>query len=199
MIKFYKYFLITLLLIQPAVFAENPPADRATGIFLGIGVGPRVPIGEFANTNNLGYGVNLELSYTDNEFLPVFLFLNAGFEQYSGSQSYYKETEFSNYNVNSVPVSFGARYFFPPLIESIFLLMPVVQASANYNYSHMLIEYDDGIRTPSHYKDENEFGFSTGVGLSAFMMELLASYNYLPAKQFISVDLKVRIPLYINF
>jgi hypothetical protein len=30
-------------------------------------------------------------------------------------------------------------------------------------------------------------------------MELLASYNYMPSNQFISVDLKVRIPLYINF
>lgn len=199
MIKFYKYFLISLLLIQSIAFAEIPPANRAAGLFLGIGVGPRIPVGDFANTNNVGYGLNLELSYTDNEFLPVFLYLNAGFEQYSGSQSYYKETEFSNYNINSVPVSIGARYFFPPLMESIFLLMPIVQASANYNYSHTLIEYDEGIRTPARYKNENEFGFSAGVGVSAFMMELITSYNYLPQKQFISVDLKVRIPLYINF
>lgn len=197
--KFYKYFIIALLIIQPVTLAENPPADRVSGLFLGIGVGPRIPIGSFANTNTLGYGLNLELSYTDNEFLPVFFFLNAGFEHYSGSQSYYKETEFSNHNINSVPVSFGAKYFFPPLIESIFLLMPVIQASANYTYSHTQIEYDDGIRTPAHFIDENDFGFSAGIGVSAFMMELITSYNYLPQKQFISMDLKVRIPLYINF
>jgi len=199
MIKFYKYILITLLIIQPITIAEKPPANRAAGLFFGIGVGPRIPVGDFTNTNSVGYGFNLELSYTDNEYLPVFIFLNAGFEQYSSSLSYLKETEFSNYSINSVPISIGARYYFPPLIESIFLLMPIVQASANYNYSHTLIEYDDGIRTPSRYIDENKFGFSAGAGVSAFMMELITSYNYLPQKQFISVDLKVRIPLYINF
>lgn len=198
MIKSIKIFLLVLI-AGNFTFAEIPPSNRAIGFFLGIGVGPRFPIGEFANTNNLGYGLNLELSYTDNEFLPVFLYLNAGFEQFSGSQSYYKETEFSNYNINSIPICIGARYYFPPLMESIFLLMPIVQASANYNYSHTLIEYDDGIRTPSRYANENEFGFSAGVGVSAFMIEFITSYNYLPKKQFISVDLKVRFPLYINF
>lgn len=198
MIKSIKIFLLVFIFCG-YTFAEIPPSNRATGFFLGFGVGPRIPIGEFANSNNLGYGLNLELSYTDNEFLPVFLYLNTGFEQFSGSQSYYKETEFSNYNINSIPVSFGARYYFPPLMESIFLLMPIVQVSANYNYSHTLVEYDDGIRTPSRYKNENEFGFSAGVGVSAFMMEFITSYNYLPKKQFISVDLKVRFPLYINF
>lgn len=198
MFKSLKIFVLVFI-ISGFSFAEIPPSSNATGFFLGVGVGPRIPVGEFANTNNLGYGLNLELSYTDNEFLPIFLYLNTGFEQYSGSQSYYKETDYSNYNINSVPVNLGARYYFPPLLESIFLLMPIIQASANYNYSRTLMEFDDPIRTPSRSINKNEFGFSAGIGVSAFMLEFLTSYNYLPKKQFISVDLKVRFPLYINF
>lgn len=198
MFKSLKIFVLVFI-ISGFSFAGIAPSSKATGFFLGVGVGPRIPVGEFANTNNLGYGLNLELSYTDNEFLPIFLYLNTGFEQYSGSQSYYKETDYSNYNINSVPVNLGARYYFPPLLESIFLLMPIIQASANYNYSRTLMEFDDPIRTPSRSINKNEFGFSAGIGVSAFMLEFLTSYNYLPKKQFISVDLKVRFPLYINF
>lgn len=192
-------FILLILFITFQSFAGIPPAGRATGFFLGVGVGPRIPVSEFAQRSNIGYGINAEISYTDNSFLPVFLFLNTGYEQYPGSQSYFKENEYSNININSVPVNAGIRYYFPPIIESIFLLMPMVQASANYTHTNTLYEFDESLNKKSIIENKNEFGFSAGIGVSAFMMELLTSYNYLPEKQFISVDLKVRFPLYINF
>ena len=199
MIKSIKYLLITLFFFSTVAIAEKPPSSRATGFFVAFGVGPRIPLGDFSNTTDIGYGLNVEFSYTDNEFLPVFLFANIGYEQYPGSQNYFQETEFSNYHTNALPVNIGARYFFAPLLDNIVLLMPIIQASASYTYSHTLIEYDDGISTPDRTEEDNKFGFTVGAGVSMFMMELITSYNYLPSNQFISIDLKVRIPLYINF
>ena len=199
MIKSIKYLLITLFFFSTVAIAEKPPSSRATGFFVAFGVGPRIPLGDFSITTDIGYGLNVEFSYTDNEFLPVFLFANIGYEQYPGSQNYFQETEFSNYHTNALPVNIGARYFFAPLLDNIVLLMPIIQASASYTYSHTLIEYDDGISTPDRTEEDNKFGFTVGAGVSMFMMELITSYNYLPSNQFISIDLKVRIPLYINF
>jgi opacity protein-like surface antigen len=199
MFKSIKYLLITALILSTFAFAEKPSSNRATGFFVAFGVGPRMPIGEFSNTTDIGYGINVDFSYTDTDFLPVFLFANVGYEQYPGSQSYFQETEYSNFHTNALPVNVGARYYFAPLLENIVLIMPIVQASASYTYLHTLIEYDEGIRTPDRTEDNNKFGFTAGAGVSMFMMELMASYNYLPSNQFISVDLKVRIPLYISF
>ena len=199
MIRSIKYLLITVLFFTTIAFAEKPPSSKATGFFVAFGVGPRMPIGDFSTTTDIGYGLNVEFSYTDNEFLPVFLFANVGYEQYPGSQKYFQETEYSNYHTNALPVNIGARYYFAPLLENIVLLMPILQASASYTYSHTLIEYDDGISTPDRTEEANKFGFTVGAGVSMFMMELIASYNYLPSNQFVSVDLKVRIPLYISF
>lgn len=199
MIRSIKYLLISFLLLASISFAEKPPSSKATGFFVAFGVGPRMPIGDFSNTTDIGYGVNVEFSYTDNEFLPVFLFGNIGYEQYPGSQNYFQETDYSNFHTNALPVNIGARYYFAPLLENIVLLLPIVQASASYTYYQTLNEFDQNSGKNNFLENESKFGFSAGAGISMFMMELLASYNYMPSNQFISVDLKVRIPLYISF
>ena len=199
MINSIKYLLILLFIYNANTFADKPPANRATGFFIAFGVGPRMPIGEFSNTTDIGYGLNVEFSYTDNEFLPVFLYANIGYEQYPGSQNFFQETDYSNYHTNALPVNIGARYYFSPLLENIVLLMPIVQVSASYTYYQRLIEFDQNSGRNNFLEDESKFGFSAGAGVSMFMMELIAAYNYMPTNQFISVDLKVRIPLYINF
>lgn len=199
MIRSIKYLLISFLLLASISFAEKPPSSKATGFFVAFGVGPRMPIGDFSNTTDIGYGVNVEFSYTDNEFLPVFLFGNIGYEQYPGSQNYFQETDYSNFHTNALPVNIGARYYFAPLLENIVLLLPIVQASASYTYYQTLNEFDQNSGKNNFLENESKFGFSAGAGISMFMMELLTSYNYMPSNQFISVDLKVRIPLYISF
>lgn len=199
MIRSIKYFLITLFLFSSVGFAGIPPSSRASGFFVAFGVGPRMPLGDFANTTDIGYGVNIEFSYTDTDYLPVFLFANIGYEQYPGSQNYFQETEYSNFHTNALPVNIGMRYYFAPLLENIVLFMPIVQASASFTYYQTLHEFDQNANRNNFLNDKSKFGFSAGAGISMFMMELLASYNYMPSNQFISVDLKVRIPLYINF
>jgi len=199
MIRFIKYLLTAILFFSTMTTAEKPPSSKATGFFVAFGVGPRMPIGDFSSTTDIGYGVNVEFSYTDTDFLPVFLFANVGYEQYPGSQNYLQETEYSNFHTNALPVNVGARYYFAPLLENIVLLMPIVQASATYTYYQTLNEFDENSGRNNFLDDESKFGFSAGAGVSMFMMEFLATYNYMPSNQFISVDLKVRIPLYISF
>lgn len=199
MIRFIKYLFTAILFFSTIAIAEKPPSSKAAGFFVAFGVGPRMPLGDFSSTTDIGYGVNVEFSYTDTEFLPVFLFANIGYEQYPGSQNYFQDTEYSNFHTNALPVNVGARYYFAPLLENIVLLMPIVQASAGYTYYQTLNEFDENSGRNNFLDDESKFGFSAGAGVSMFMMELLATYNYMPSNQFISVDLKVRIPLYISF
>ncbi|HMN49945.1 MAG TPA: hypothetical protein PKD67_12445 [Ignavibacteriaceae bacterium] len=198
MLKYLKYITIIFILISPNSFSEKPPSSKATGFFLGFGVGPRVPLGSFSTTTDLGYGVNVEFSYTDNEYLPVFLFATIGFEQYPGSQNFLQETDYSNFHTNSLPVNVGAKYYFPPILENIVLLMPIIQVSASYTYYQKLHEFEKGTGRNNFLEENSKFGFSAGAGVSMFMMEILAAYNYNQSNQFLSFDLKVRIPLYIN-
>ncbi|MEJ2194846.1 MAG: hypothetical protein P8X73_08320, partial [Ignavibacteriaceae bacterium] len=141
------FFICIIILFSVNTFASDPPVGKATGIFLAFGVGPRLPVGDFSNSTELGYGLNIELSYTDNEFLPVFLFANIGFEQYPGAQRFYQETPYSNYSTNSIPLNVGVRYYFSPLLEQIVLLIPIIELSASFTYYQVLHEFkiDSGL------------------------------------------------------
>lgn len=197
--KLHISIFLFIILVCGNVFSQNFSSNKAQGFFLAFGVGPRVPISEFSNQSDLGYGFNVEFSYADTDVLPIFVYAAIGFEQYPGSQDFYKESDYSNFHTNSLPVSIGGRYYFSPIIENIFLLMPLLQASVNYSYYEKLHQFKSESGRNNFLEDKSKFGFSAGAGISMFMMELLTSYNYFELNQFISFDLKVRIPLFIKF
>lgn len=193
-----KYLLLVFVFINLSLFAEEPPASKAVGIFLTAGVGPRLPVGDFANTTDLGYGINVDVSYTDSDHLPFFIFARLGFEQYPGAQDYYLSSDYSNFSTMIIPASLGIRYYFSPLVESIVLLIPVIEASASVTYMQRLHEFKMGTGRNNFREEVFKFGASAGVGISMFIVEILANYNYFESNQYVSFNLNVRLPLFVN-
>ena len=193
-----KYFILLFVLIPSVLVAEKPPASKAVGVFLAVGVGARLPVSDFSNTTDLGYGLNVEASYTDSDYLPIFIFARIGYEQFPGSQDFYQQTDYSNYSTTIVPVSLGVRYYFSPMVESIILLMPIVEGSVSYSYFHVLNEFKADAGRTNFKEDLWKFGGNIGAGISMFMLEIMANYNYYESNQYFSFNLNVRLPLLIN-
>lgn len=196
--KLVKYLLLLIIFSQSNIFCGEAPASRAVGVFLSLGVGARLPIGEFASSTDLGYGLNVEASYTDSDYLPFFIFARLGYEQFPGSQELYQQTDYSNYSTTIIPASVGIRYYFSPLVENIVLLIPVVEGSLSATYFQVLNEFkvDAG---KSNYKDDIwKLGGNVGIGLSMFLLEVMANYTYYDSNQYLSFNLSVRLPIFIN-
>ncbi len=193
-----KLIVFLAIAFVATAFGQRGTADKAQGLFVAFGVGPRLPVSNFANSTDLGSGFNVEISYTDTRYIPFFVFARVGFDQFPGSQQYYEITDYSNYSTNALPVNVGIRYYFPPLVENVVLFMPIVEISADYNYLQILHQYKPATGKSNYLEDTGKFGFTAGAGLSMFMLEVVADYNYYQSNQFLSVDLKVRLPLYIN-
>ena len=196
--KIFNYIFLITILLGPFVQAERPPVSKAVGVFFATGVGARFPVGQFANSSNLGYGLLVDFSYTDSDNLPFFIFARFGYEQFPGSQDYYQETDYSNYSTTIVPISLGARYYFPPLVESAVLLIPVVEASVSYSYFHILNEFKTDANKANYEDDQWKLGGTFSAGFSMFILEILGSYTYYESNQYISINLNVRLPIYIN-
>ena len=194
-----KFLVLFIIFFSVNSFATDPPAEKAQGIFLAFGVGPRLPLSDLSNSTDLGYGFDAEIAYTDNEVLPFFVFANLGVEHYPGSQSFYQETEYANLSTYVFPLHLGIRYYFGPLLEQVVLIIPIVELSGSVTYFDKLHEFKAGSGISNFSEQTTKFGAAAGVGISMFLMEVIASYNYLESNQFLSVDLKVRIPLFINF
>lgn len=191
------FIVIFLLLIQAGTFAK--PADKARGFFVAFGVGPRLPLASFSNRSDIGYGFDVEFSYTDNEYIPVFIFARLGYDQFPGSQSFYQTSDYSNYSVTNIPVNLGIRYYFPPLFENVVLMMPILEASVDYSYYQKLHQFKLDSGKINFTEESSKLGVSVGGGFSMFLLEILATYNFYQNNQFLSFDLKVRLPLFINY
>jgi hypothetical protein len=196
--KFLGYLFLLGLMICQTSFAGEPPASKAVGVFLATGVGARLPVGQFANSTDIGYGLTVDISYTDTDKLPIFLFARFGIEQFPGSQDFYQESDYSNYATTVIPISLGARYYFSPLVESAILLMPIVEGAVSYSYFQVLNEFKSDANQSNYTDNLWKFGGNVGVGLSMFLMEIMAYYTYYESNQYFSINLNVRLPIYVN-
>ena len=103
-----KLFLL-LILIQIPLAAQGIRFGEAKGLFMSVGVGPKIPIGKFADRYNLGVGFDVTFSYTDNELLPVFFYSSLGFQHFPGRQNFYKKSDYSSISNNVIVYNAGAR------------------------------------------------------------------------------------------
>ena len=97
------------------------------------------------------------------------------------------------------PVILGARYYFPPVMENVVLFIPIVEASVAYTLLNRSHQFKPTSGRNNYTEALSEFGFNVGVGISMFLVELMLNYNYFETIQFVGVDIKVRLPLFINY
>ncbi|MFH1196410.1 MAG: hypothetical protein V1720_11950 [bacterium] len=192
-----KIFLILLLLAVNS-FGQFRFGE-AKGLFLAAGVGPRFPIGDGSDDVNIGAGFDFEFSYTDNEYLPVFIYMKIGYQHNPGQQGFYKVTDYSSYSSNSIILDAGIKYFFPPIIKDVVILMPVAMGGFSFGYFENYHQFKIGIGRDNFVEEVAKTGFHIGGGFSMFLMDVAGYYNYFEKDQFLSFDLSVRIPIFVKF
>jgi len=191
-----KLYLVFLFLTSVS-FAQFKLGD-AKGLFMSIGVGPRFPISDLSNNSNIGVGGNVNFSYTDNGLLPVFFYTSIGFHHFPGRQDLYKRTDYSSFSSNVLVIAPGVRYYFKPIFEQVILLMPVVDVGAEYALFEQWNQFKSGSGKNNYVEEINKFGFHAGIGVSMFLLDFMTYYNYLPNAHYISVDMRVNLPIFIK-
>jgi hypothetical protein len=192
-----KKLLFLLVIISSVTFGQFK-VGTAKGLFMGIAVGPRFPVGDFSDVQNIGIGADVILSYTDNEFLPVFVYTMIGYQHYPGRQDFYKQSDYSSFSSNVLVIAPGVRYYFKPILENVVLLMPIIDVGAEYalfeNWNQFKI--DNGKQ--NYTEDISKFGFHIGAGFSMFILDVVTYYNYLPKNQYLSFNLRANIPIFVK-
>jgi len=187
-----------LLILAASVSIAQFKLGDAKGLFMSLGVGPRFPITDMSDKSNIGGGANINFSYTDNGLLPVFFYTSIGYAHYPGKQDLYKRTDYSSFSSNVLIISPGIRYYFRPVFEQVVLLMPVIDIGAQYALFEEWNQFKLGSGKNNFVEELNKFGFHAGVGVSMFILDFMTYYNYLPFMHYISVDLRVNIPIFIK-
>jgi len=190
--------LIILFLSSSYSFSQLVEPGDAQGLFLTVGVGPRFPIGDLGSQQAIGAGFDIMLSYTDNNFAPYFFYLNIGYQNHPGDYDYYKISDNSSLSTNILSFHGGARYYFEPIIKDMILLMPILEGGVSYGYVEKYNQYKIGTGRNDKLVSLSKFGAHIGGGISFFLMDVVAIYNYLPSNQYFSFNLRLTIPLAIT-
>ncbi len=191
-----KIFLL-ILLFSSFTFAQIKFGE-AKGLFMAVGVGPRFPLGEFADNQNIGVGTNVLFSYTDNEFLPVFLYTYFGYEHYPGRQDFYKSSDYASFSSNVIVIASGVRYYFPPVIDEGIILMPILDAGIEFAYFEKFHQFKIDRGRQNYVEEVGKLGFQVGGGFSMFILDVVTYYHYLQNNHYISFDLRINIPIFVK-
>jgi hypothetical protein len=191
-------FFILIFILSCNIFAQFREPENAKGLFLTVGVGPRFPIGLFGEQQTIGSGFDIMLSYTDSELAPIFFYANVGYQNHSGNYNYYKKSDISSLSTNIISLHSGGRYFFKPIIEDLILLMPIIEGGVTYAHIEKFNKYIIDLNKNDDLQSLSQFGFHIGGGLSFFLMDIVAIYNYLQNNQYFSVNVRLTLPLAIT-
>ncbi|MBN1300045.1 MAG: hypothetical protein JW995_02430 [Melioribacteraceae bacterium] len=196
--KVHKLFVFLFLFLFTTVNAQLLKFGEAKGLFMSVGTGPKIPLGSFSDYRNLGVGFDVAFSYTDNEFLPVFFYAKFGYQHYPGTQSLYKRSDYSSFSTNMIFIQPGVRIYLPPLFNQDFILMPVAEGGLSWSLFMNLHQFKTDALKSNYEEDEHGLGFHLGAGFSMFVLDVMAYYNFMLQHQFLSFDLRVRIPIFVK-
>lgn len=194
--KLIKYFFIILILCGSVINAQSFINAEARGLFMSLSTGIRIPIADLSDKHIPGIGYDVTFSYTDNRVIPVFLYTRFSYLNFPGSQDFYKNSNYSNLSSSVYAIQPGIRFFYPPVIKNIVILMPVMELGATYAIFNNLHQFKIGSGLKNFEESNSKFGFHAGAGFSMFLIDVMAFYNYLPDNQYVSFDFRIRIPIY---
>ena len=191
-----KEIFLSLVLLTTIVSGQGLSLGEAKGLFFSLGIGPKIPIGEYSATNGLGIGLDFTFSYTDNKILPLFFYTKLGYHHYPIASDLTTKSDYSSYMTNEYLILPGVRFYFAPIIEDQILLMPIAEvgASIGFFYNTHIFKSDSNIN--NYNESLTKFGFHIGGGFSMFLLETTLNYYYFPDNHSISLDLRIQIPIF---
>jgi len=197
-----KKLVITLILIffigYPEIKAQAFEFGQAKGLFMGLGTGARIPLGDFSRRHNLGIGFDVTFSYTDNNYIPGFLYTKLGYQHFPGNSSFYKKSDHTSITSDVFVINSGIRVFLPPILENIVLIMPVVEVGGTYSFYTTFHSFKSDADKNNFTEEKSKLGFHVGGGVSLFLLDVMAYYTYLNDAQYMSLDMRLRIPIYLK-
>jgi hypothetical protein len=194
-----KRVIIIILLINGLIAAQGFKLGDARGLFLSVGIGPKLPVGEFSATNDLGIGFDITAAYTDNKFMPGFVNLKFAFQTFPGATKMYKSTEYASFTTNEFLIMPGIKFYLPPVIIDEILIMPIAELGPSLGMFSNTHVFKSSSGKTNFDESITKFGFHAGGGFSMFFLEGILNYYFFPDNHAISFDLIVQIPVFAKF
>jgi hypothetical protein len=163
------------------------------GIFLSVGGGLSVPLGEFSNSSDVSFGALARIEVSTFSIFPLVLGGEVTYFGYSGNDEF-KTLNLLNTLTTEV-ISFGltAEYALPRLFKSTYLI-PFVAADVKYSMVKRQMAPTSN-QPPNLPTEDNKISVGIGAGFTLFIFDFYGKYIYSKNTTNFTVFTKVKFPL----
>lgn len=182
---------------QNAVFADSVRGKFITkrsisALFLSVGGGIAVPLDTFKTSSNVTFGILGRLEFASTSIFPFVIGAQVDYFSYPGQDEYKTINLLANLRTKILAVGLNIEYSLAKLVKSSFT-MPFLSVDVKSNMIKR--EYDDNRTIDNLPREESKISVGAGIGMTIFIFDFVAKYNYMKDNSFVGVYTKTKIPV----
>jgi hypothetical protein len=163
-----------------------------SALFLSIGGGIAVPLDTFKTYSNVTFGILGRLEFASTSIFPFVIGAQVDYFSYKGQDEYKTINLLSNLKTKILGIGLNIEYSLAKIIKSSFT-MPFLSVDVKTNMIKR--EYDDNRTIENLPREESKISIGAGAGMTIFIFDFVAKYNYMKDNSYVGVYTKIKIPV----
>lgn len=163
------------------------------GIFLSVGGGLSVPLGEFNNNSDVSFGALARIEVSTFSIFPLVLGGEVSYFGYSGNDEFKTLNLLTTLTTKIISFGLTAEYALPGLFKTTYLI-PFVAADVKYSMVRREVAPTSN-QPPNLPTEDNKISGGIGAGFTLFIFDFYGKYIYSKNSTNFTVFTKVKFPV----
>ena len=163
-----------------------------SGFFLSAGGGLSVPIAEFNQNSDVGFGFLGRLEFSSTSIFPLIIGGEINYFTYTGADQFKTLNVLDGYKTKMLSFGLSLEYTLSKLLNSSYTI-PFFTIDVKNNMIKR--EYDGDAVLEGLPREETKISVGAGGGFTLFIFDFVIKYNYMKSLSNIGVYTKIKIPV----
>jgi len=163
-----------------------------SGFYISAGGGLSVPVAEFNQNSDVGFGYLGRLEYSSTSIFPLIIGGEVNYFTYQGADQFKTLNLLTGYKTKILSYGLSLEYTLSKLLNSSYTI-PFFTIDVKNNVIKR--EYDDGAILEGLPREETKISVGAGGGFTLFIFDFVIKYNYMKSISNVGVYAKIKIPV----
>ncbi|MGH2574198.1 MAG: hypothetical protein ACRDFC_00705 [Ignavibacteria bacterium] len=191
--------MILILIFSSVLFSQDDtvkgsPKFRKVsigGIFISVGTGLNIPLGEFNNNSNPVFGLLGRIEYSSTSIFPLVIGGEVTYFGYNGEDEFKALNLLSGFSTRIISYGLTADFSLSNYLGSTYTI-PFITADIKYN--SIKREISPAARLQNLPESESKFSGGLGLGFTLFIFDFYVKYTYMKDVSTFGAFTKIKIP-----
>jgi hypothetical protein len=164
------------------------------GIFLSIGGGLHVPLGDFYQNSSPAFGFSGRLEYSSTKIFPIIVGGEINYFVFNGKDEYMNTNQLTTFKTKYLSLALNVDYSLSSIFKSTYTI-PFLTADVKYVIINREVSPYTAVLDNMPLK-QNGLGIGIGAGITLFIFDFYVKYNYTKSLSTLGAYAKVKFPIF---